>query len=425
MGEFYSTIVSAVDWFVGLGSSVMIAIVLTVLGSVFGAGFTKSLRGGIVAGVGLAGLFLVVDLIVAALLPAISAMAENFNLQLRLVDVGWADAGIAWGWPGVAGVMLGIIAVNIIMVLLKLTKTLWTDVWSYWHGQVCGAFVWVVTGSVTLGVIAAIIYLVIGSLLSDITAKRYQEYNDMPGIGVPCGPTVLASVFAIPVSAALNKIPVINKINASPESIKQRFGIFGEVSVMGAIIGIIIGLLAGYGVAGSLVLAMQVAAIMLILPRMVSIIAEGLIPVTMKVAEFVRERFKDRELYVGVDCAVLVGHPSVMASALLLFPLSILLAAILPGNGMLPIASLALIPFLCGAVVPFTRGNVIHTVIIVLLLLIPYLYAATNMSPVHTETYAQLGMFAEEIEEGAQFASFDMGGDPISWIINQIFRLFS
>ncbi len=417
-------IIGALNWLVGLGPSVLIAIVLTVIGTIFGAGFSKSLRGGIIAGVGLAGLFLVVDLIFAALLPAVSAMASRFDLQLRLVDVGWADAGIAWGWPGVAGVMLAIIGVNILMVVLKLTKTLWTDVWSFWHGQVCGAFVWTLTGSVTLGIVAAVIYLVIGSLFSDITAKRYQEFNDMPGIGVPCGPTVLASVFAIPMSALLNKIPVINKLNASPESIKEKFGIFGEVSVMGAIIGLLLGLIAGYNIAGMLVLAMQVAAIMLILPRMVSIIAEGLIPVTMKVAEFIREKFKNRELHVGVDCAVLLGHPSVMASALILFPLTILLAAILPGNGILPIASLALIPFLCGAVVPFTRGNVIHTVIIVLLLLIPYMYAATNLSPIHTQTYANMGMFTEEIAGGGQLTSLDMGGDPISWLINKGFSLF-
>lgn len=418
-------IVGALNWVVSLGPSVLIAIVLTIIGTIFRAGFTKSLRGGIIAGVGLAGLFLVVDLIFAALLPAVSAMAARFDLQLSLVDVGWADAGIAWGWPGVAGVMLAIIGVNILMVVLKLTKTLWTDVWSFWHGQVVGAFVWTLTGSVTLGIVAAVIYLVIGSLLSDITAKRYQEFNDMPGIGVPCGPTVIASVFAIPVSALLNKIPVINKINASPESIKERFGIFGEVSVMGAIIGLLLGLIAGYDVGGMLVLAMQVAAIMLILPRMVSIIAEGLIPVTMKVAEFIRERFKDRELHVGVDCAVLLGHPSVMASALILFPLTILLAAVLPGNGILPIASLALIPFLCGAVVPFTKGNVIHTVIIVLLLLIPYMYAATNLSPIHTQTYANMGMFADEIGGGAKLTSLDMGGDPINWIITKAFSLFN
>jgi len=418
------TILSALEWFVGLGSSVMIAIVLTVLGTAFGAGFTKSLRGGIITGVGLAGLFLVVDLILEALAPAINDMATRLDLTLRLVDVGWADAGLAWSWPGTAGVILGIIAVNILMVVLKLTKTLWTDVWSYWHGQVCGAFVWTLTGNLTYGIIAAVIYLVIGSLLSDITAKRYQEYNDMPGIGVPCGPTVLASVFAIPVVKVINKIPGLNRIDASPEAIKSRFGIFGEVAVLGAIIGSVIGILAGYDIPGILNVGMNVAVIMFILPRMVSIIAEGLIPITMKVSEFVRGRFKNRELHVGVDCAVLLGHPSVMASALIMFPLSIFIAAALPGNELLPIASLALIPFFCGAVVPFTRGNVIHTVIIVSLLLVPYLYAATNMSPIHTETYAQVGMFEEQIEEGAMFGSFDMGGDPVSWLINQGFRLF-
>jgi galactitol PTS system EIIC component len=419
-----SVIVNALNWFVGLGPAVLVATVLLILGTAFGAGFKKSLRGGITTGIGLTGLFLIVDLIVGAITPVTISMAERLNIQLSLIDVGWADAGVAWGWPGVAAVMIGIIVVNLIMVFFKLTKTLWTDVWSFWHGQVTAAFVWVATGSLVLGVAAGILYLVIGSLFSDITAKRYQEFNDMPGIGVPCGPTVIISMFAIPMANLLSKIPLIKDINASPEAIRKRFGVFGEMSVMGAIIGAILGLIAGYNLGGILVLAMQIAAVMVLLPRMVSIISEGLIPITMQVSEFVREKFANRELYVGVDCAVLLGHPAVMASALILYPLTLLLAAVLPGNGILPIASLAVIPFLCGAVVPFTKGNVVHTVIIVLVWLVPIMYFATNMSPIHTATYSQLGLLTEQIEGGARIASFDMGGDAVSWVINQVFGLF-
>jgi galactitol-specific phosphotransferase system IIC component len=53
-----------------------------------------------------------------------------------------------------------------------------------------------------------------------------------------------------------------------------------------------------------------------------------------------------------------------MASTIILFPLLVLLAAILPGVNMLPIASLAVVPFWAGAVVPYTKGNVIKTVIV-------------------------------------------------------------
>jgi PTS system galactitol-specific IIC component len=415
---------TAVGWFLGLGSTVIVPIVLIVLGLIFRVGWQKAIRGGVTVGVGLAGLFLVVDLIVAALQPAVGALATRMGLELALVDVNWADAGIAWGWPGVAALVLTIIVVNLIMVFLRLTKTLWTDVWSYWHGSALAGFVWALTDSVTWGVIGGVLYLVIGSLLSDITAKKYQDFNDMPGIGVPCGPTVQASIFAIPVVWLLDRIPGLKDWDASPEGIRKNFGLVGEPAILGLLLGIIIGIAAGYNVQGILGLGMQVATMMLVLPRMVSIISEGLVPITMSIIEFMRERFPDREIHVAVDCAVLLGHPAVMASAVILFPVSVLLAAALPGVKMLPIASLAVVPFLAGAVVPYTKGNVVKTVIVLILFSIPVMYFSTLTADIHTAAFAKMGQYGAEIEAGLQLASWDMGGDPLGYVILNLFKLF-
>lgn len=416
-------IVNALNWFVGLGSTVMVPIVILILGLCFRAGFAKSLRGGITVGVGLTGLFMVVDMIVGALLPATSAIAERFGIQLTLVDVGWADCGLGWSWPGVAPLVIAILLVNVIMLVLKLTKTMWTDVWSTWHGGVIASFVWAMSGNMIYAVIAGVIFLVLGSWCSDITAKKFQEFNGMPGVGVPC--TISwAGVFAIPFAALLNKIPVVKDIDASPEAIRDKFGMFGEMAVIGFLLGSIIALFAGYPIGKILLLGVQVATMMIVLPRMVSIISEGLIPVTMAVADFVAERFEGRELHVGVDCAILLGHPSVMASAVILYPLAILLAALLPGNNMLPVASLAVIPFWCGAIAPYTKGNVLHTVIICLLWFVPFLWFGTNLAPAHTEIYKQMGLFTDVIEKGNMIASWDTGGDPIGWIIYKAFEIF-
>ncbi len=241
-----SIITGAVGWFLGLGSSVIVAVVLIILGLAFRVGAAKAIRGGVTTGIGLAGLFLVVNLIISALQPAVQAIADRMQISKTFVDVNWADAGIAWGWPGTAGVILGIIVVNVIMVVLRLTKTMWTDVWSYWHGSALGGIVWALTGSVPLGVLAAVVYLVLGSLMSDLTAKKYQEFNDMPGIGVACGPTVQASLFAIPVVWLLDRIPGVKDWDASPEGIKKRFGLVGEPAILGLLLGIIIGMFA-YG----------------------------------------------------------------------------------------------------------------------------------------------------------------------------------
>ena len=424
------TIQGAVGWFLGLGSSVIVMFVLLILGLIFRVGFSKALRGAVMTGVGLAGLFLVVNLIISALQPAVQAIADRLGIAKAIVDVNWADAGIAWGWPGTAAVILGIIAVNVIMVVLRLTKTLWTDVWSYWHGSAIGGIVWALTGSVPLGVLAAILYLLIGSLMSDRTAKTYQEFNEMPGIGVPCGTTVQASLVAMPVVWLLDRIPGVKDWDASPEGIKKRFGIVGEPVILGLLLGIIIGIFAyggtgtDFGVTQILGLGMNVAVMMVLLPRMVSIIAEGLIPITMSIVEFMRERFKDREIFVAVDCAVLLGHPAVMASSVILFPLAVLLSAVLPGVQMLPIASLAVVPFWAGAVVPYTKGNVVKTVIVLLVYMIPFMYFATWTVSQHTLAFQNMGQFTEQIGQGLQLGSWDVGGDILGFLLQSVFRLF-
>ena len=417
---------SAVGWFLGLGSTVIVPIVLIILGLIFRVGFAKAVRGGVTTGVGLAGLFLVVNLIISALQPAVQALATNMGIEKSFVDVNWADAGIAWGWPGVAGLIVSLLVINILMVVLKLTKTLWTDVWSYWHGSALAGFVWALTGgTVVLGIAACVLYLVLGSLMSDMTAKKYQEFNYMPRIGVPCGTTVQASLFAMPVVWLLDRIPGLKDWDASPDGIKKRFGLVGEPAILGLILGFIIGIAAGYSVQQWLGLGMQVATMMVVLPRMVSIIAEGIVPITMAIVQYMRERFKDREIYVAVDCAVLLGHPAVMASSVILFPLCVLLAAVLPGVQMLPIASLAVIPFWAGAVVPYTKGNVIKTVIVLLLYAIPFMYFSTLTVDAHTEAFNMMGQYGDQISQGLKLASWDMGGDILGFFIQKLFGLFS
>lgn len=420
----------AVSWFLGLGSSLIVMFVLLILGLAFRVGFSKALRGGVTTGVGLAGLFLVVNLIISALQPAVQAIADRMGVAKAVVDVNWADAGIAWGWPGTAAVILSIIVVNIVMVVLKMTKTIWTDVWSYWHGSALAGIVWALTGSVPLGVLAGVIYLALGSLMSDLTAKKYQEFNDMPGIGVPCGTTVQASLVAMPVVWVLDRIPGVKDWDASPEGIKKRFGLVGEPVILGLLLGIIIGIFAyaGTGTDGGVTqilgLGMNVAVMMVLLPRMVSIIAEGLIPITMSIIQFMRERFKDREIFVAVDCAVLLGHPAVMASSVILFPLAVLLAAVLPGVQMLPIASLAVVPFWAGAVVPYTKGNVIKTVLVLLVYMIPFMYFSTWTVNQHTLAFQNMGQYADQIAQGLKLGSWDVGGDILGTIIQAIYRLF-
>jgi PTS system galactitol-specific IIC component len=404
----------------------MIAIVFTALGLIFGAGIRKSFRSGIVAAVGLAGIFLVVNVIVSSYVPAIEALSVRLGLAKPVVDIGWGAAGFGWGWPGVLGVILGTIVINLILVAVKFTKCLWTDFWSLWHGQVLGALIWGLTGSLWLGIVVAVIYHIVVMKMADFTAKDNQEFHQMPGITIPCGIVSVTGVLSKVVFAPLLRtIPVIKDVDASPETIRDKMGVFGEMPVLGATIGAIIGIAAGYDFAGIMTLALNTALMLVLLPKMVGVLMEGLIVVAGAVRDWMIDRFEDREIFVAVDCAVQLGHPAVMSAAIIVMPIAILLAAFLPGVSWLIVASLPIIPYICGGIVAYTKGNVLHTALIALLLIIPFMYFASILMPAaHGATAASLGMMGELIEGGGQITGLDPGGDPLAWIFLAITGLF-
>jgi PTS system galactitol-specific IIC component len=117
---------------------------------------------------------------------------------------------------------------------------------------------------------------------------------------------------------------------------------------------------------------------------MVAILMEGLIPISESAREFMAKRFGGGEVYIGLDSAILIGHPSAIAASYVLIPIVIFLAIILPGNRMLPFADLAVFPFLFCMMAPITRGNVGRMVIMGTLFAIVGLYMATWMAPIQT-----------------------------------------
>ncbi|MDR0452949.1 MAG: hypothetical protein LBH15_07900 [Treponema sp.] len=420
--EAFNSVVNGV--LASLGSSVLVTIVMFILGMCFGAGFKKSLRGSLYAGIGLAGLFVVTNAATAALEPAIKALAQVLGTSQTMVDLGWGNAGLAFSWPGAAFTIIAVIVVNLILILLGAVKTMWTDMWSYWHGQVVGCFVWAMTDNLILGILAATIFLTANSFIADYSAKRYQEFNGMPGIAVPCTVSFLA-IFARPFNALIDAIPGLRSIDASPEAIREKIGVFGDQGVMGFVIGLIIGLINWIfrvgTFTGALNLAVQVGVLMVFLPKTVSVLCEGVIPITNAVIEFVHEKFSSkREIYVAVDCAALLGHPSVMASAVILYPLIVVLSVVMPGTGILPIASLAVVPYWCGAVAPYLKGNVFRIVLFTLIWTIPVMYLATFQADIHTAAMARMGLGDPAVVSTA----FDMGGDPLGALIVQVFKLF-
>lgn len=81
---------------------------------------------------------------------------------------------------------------------------------------------------------------------------------------------------------------------------------------------------------------------MVLIPKMAALLMEGLIPVSDAASEFIEKKFSNRgKIYIGLDSAVGVGHPMTLSVSLVLVPITVFLAVLLPGNQVMPFADLA------------------------------------------------------------------------------------
>ncbi|MDU3198982.1 MAG: PTS transporter subunit IIC, partial [Anaerococcus hydrogenalis] len=349
--------------FVDLGAIVVLPILIFIFGMILGTKAKKSFTSGIIVGVGFVGLNMVIDLLGNSLGPAAQQMVERFGLNLTTIDVGWpAAAAISYGTVlGSLAIPIGI-GLNIILLFLGLTKTLMVDMWNFWHAAFVASLVYAITQDFALGIYATIAYLTMIYLLADIIAPRIEKFYGFPNITFPHGTSAPGFLFALPLNWIFERIPGFNKIEADPETVQKKFGVFGESTVLGLIIGLGMGILAGYDLGGILQLGVKTSAVMVLMPRMVSLLMEGLAPISEAANTFVQKRFPGREVNIGMDSALSVGHPAVLSSSLLLVPITILLAVILPGNTTLPFGDLATIPFVVCLMSAVFNGNIVRTV---------------------------------------------------------------
>ena len=389
-----------------LGVSVVMPIVLTILGVLFGAGFGKSLKAGLTVGIGFIGLNLVINQLMGTdLAGGVNAMVTRFSLSLSVMDVGWpAASAIAMGSiVGTIIIPLGLL-VNVLMLLTNTTQTADVDIWNYWHFAFTGALVAIVTNNIAFGIAAAIINEVVVLIIGDLTAPLVEKSLGLPGVSIPHGFSGAYAPIAFAVNWVIDKIPGLNKIDINVRSMQKQFGVFGEPVLLGAIIGLLIGLLAGYGfLPGAngepsvLAMAVYMGAVMVLIPKMAALLMEGLMPVSDAASNFIQKHFQNRgKIYIGLDSAVGTGHPVTLTMALILVPVSIFLAFILPGNQVVPLADLACIPYMLVLITPIVHENGFRGLIVGIIVLAVGFYIATDLAPLITSAAANV--------------NFDMGG---------------
>lgn len=395
-----------------LGPSVVLPVVLFLLGLALGLAAGRSFRAALTVGIGFVGINLVVGLLGESVGPAAQAMVENTGVQLTFLDVGWpSSSAIAYGsLVGSLAIPVGLV-VNAVMLLTGLTRTADIDIWNYWHVAFVGAIVFAASGDLGLAVVAEVLAMVLVLTLADASQPWVRRIPGFEKISFPHATATPYFLLAVALQWVFDRIPGLRSWDASPEQMQRRLGVFGDTAVLGLVFGLLIGLVAGQTWTDVLVLGVTVAAVMVLLPRVVALLMEGLIPIADRASELLQKRFPNRTVYVGMDVALLVGQPATIAASVALVPVTLLLAFVLPGVATLPFIDLATIPFIIALMTPVFGGNVVRTIIGGALAMVPTLYISTALGPLVTSA-ARTSGFA--FPEGAtDVTSLVDGGNPL------------
>ncbi len=408
-----------INYILGLGSAIFVPLIILILGLVAGMKFKKAFMSAITLGIAFTGMSMVIGFMSNAVSPASEALAKNTGLNLPALDLGWTGAAsITWSWSYAFVFFAVVLGVNFVMLILNWTKTLNVDMWNVWGKALTAYLVYFISGSLLAGFINAVVQVILELKMGDMFQRHIEDLTGIPLVTVTHLMNISA-VLLLPINVIMDKIPFFNR-RADTKALKKKIGIFSENSVMGFLIGLGLGLAAAYGVSGSLNLAIQIATAMALFPMISKMFMQSLSPLADAMSEMMKKRFKDREVYIGLDWPVLAGRSEIWVTAILLVPVFIGYAIILPGNAVLPLAGIINYSIAVGGLL-LTGGNLVRMLIMGVISMPIYLYAATYLTPILTGLADRTGA-VEGIQKGQQITWSSIEGPEFRILFAEAFK---
>ncbi len=408
-------IASAVSAFFEFKAYVMLPAIVLILGLAARMRLKEALLASLRLGAGFAGVFVAFNFFVSRIGPAVKAFTAARGLDFPVLDVGWPPlAAITWSWSLAPLCILIVVALNLAMLALKATDMVYIDVWNYWHFAFIGSLLLAVGASLPVALAAVLAIAALTIKTAEWSVPYVQRECGVKAIGI--SPLSVASLlpYAVAVDRLFDAIPGIRNIGVNPS--RRGAGgasLLAEPMAIGLLIGCLLGLAAGYPIKDLLELGVDVAAVMFILPACGKVIGEGMGAVSAALREAVQKRFPGRSLSIAMDTGILMTNPSVIANGLVLIPLSVLIAFVLPGNKMIPLGDLPNLISIFSLLVLAFGGNVFRSVIASLPVVAGFMLIAGDLAPLITRLAAATGM--DFGAGGADFNAFTDGGNPVRY----------
>lgn len=378
---------SIIRYILDLGAAVFLPIIMIAIGLGVKMKPKKAIICGLTLGIAFVAINVVLGFMFTTISPAATAFVKNTGIALKTVDVGWSPvASISWAWPYALLVFPIQIGLNILMLAFGWTNCLNVDMWNVWGKIFTATLVVSLTGSVPVALLIAAVQVVFELKCADIMEKTISSLAKIPN--VTCAHVMnLECVILAPINRMLDFIPGINNINIDADKLKEKIGIFGENSVMGFLVGVFIAALGKCSVKVILQTGVGIAAALVLFPIVANFFIEALGPIAESAGSFMRNKYKGRNFYIGVDWSVLGGRTELWVVSILIVPVELVLAIVLAKfgiNSVLPLAAIINI----GATIPallVTRGNIVRMFIMQVITTPIYLVVSSLFAPIITK----------------------------------------
>ena len=285
-----------------------------------------------------------------------------------------------------------------------------SNLWNNFVFMLWGSLAFYVTHDWWLSLGLSFFMLLYTLLFAEIQADRWSTYYKSKNITVCSAQNIVQTIPAILLDPLWNRLG-FNRTTLTPTTLKHKLGIFGESPILGAALGLFISLIANIKELNQVSaweqifqFTIQLSAVITIFPLIATVFNMAFTPLAEQIDKSRKQKQKSnlgieinpihdkKRWFLAVDDSVGYGESATIISGIVLIPIMLILAFLLPGNKTLPIVDLVFPPFMVESIVAITNGNILKVIATSIVWFSLGLYTASWLGPIYTYAIAHYGV---------------------------------
>lgn len=399
-------------FFNSFGTTIVIPTTIFIIALFVGYDPKKSLLYGLYAGIGLTGFSWIINQFTPIVIKIVYKMVNNTGIKSPIVDIGW-EAGAVASFGSAIGLTFFIfgLLVEIILFATRITKVFMpSNLWNNFVFMLWGSLAFYVTHDWWLSLGLSFFMLLYTLLFAEIQADRWSTYYKSKNITVCSAQNIVQTIPAILLDPLWNRLG-FNRTTLTPTTLKHKLGIFGESPILGAALGLFISLIANIKELNQVSaweqifqFTIQLSAVITIFPLIATVFNMAFTPLAEQIDKSRKQKQKSnlgieinpihdkKRWFLAVDDSVGYGESATIISGIVLIPIMLISAFLLPGNKTLPIVDLVFLPFMVESIVAITNGNILKVIATSIVWFSLGLYTASWLGPIYTYAIAHYGV---------------------------------